>query len=95
MAVAADSTDSGPVRAAVEATVRAFGRLDHVVADAGFSTHDNLADADPDQWREMLLVNVLGPALLVKAAHPELTNGGGRTVLVGSTAGVKNTPGTM
>ncbi|MFK8907278.1 SDR family oxidoreductase [Streptomyces sp. YS-3] len=95
LAVAADTTDYAAVRAAVEATVKAFGRLDRVVANAGFSTHDNLADGDPEQWREMLLVNVLGPALLVKAALPELTANGGRIVLVGSTAGIKNTPGNM
>ena len=93
--VAADSTDWKAVSAAVTATVDAFGRLDQVVANAGFSTHDNLADGDPDQWREMLLVNVLGPALLAKAALPALTAAGGRIVLLGSTAGIKNTPGNM
>ncbi|MER7753763.1 SDR family oxidoreductase [Kitasatospora sp. NPDC097643] len=93
--VAADTTDFEAVRAAVEATVKHFGRLDHVIANAGFSTHDNLADGDPEQWREMLLVNVLGPALLVKAALPALKENGGRIVLVGSTAGIKNTPGNM
>ncbi|MHA6759638.1 SDR family oxidoreductase [Streptacidiphilus sp. PAMC 29251] len=93
--VAADATDYAAVRAAVDATVKEFGRLDAVIANAGFSTHDNLADGDPEQWREMLLVNVLGPALLVKAALPALTASGGRIVLIGSTAGIKNTPGNM
>ncbi|MFC1416329.1 SDR family oxidoreductase [Streptacidiphilus cavernicola] len=93
--VAADTTDFAAVRAAVDATVKEFGRLDGVIANAGFSTHDNLADGDPDQWREMLLVNVLGPAVLIKAALPALTRSGGRIVLIGSTAGIKNTPGNM
>ncbi|MEY9965425.1 NADP-dependent 3-hydroxy acid dehydrogenase YdfG [Streptacidiphilus sp. MAP12-16] len=93
--LAADATDYDAVRGAVEATVKEFGRLDHVIANAGFSTHDNLADGDPGQWREMLMVNVLGPALLVKAALPALQESGGRIVLVGSTAGIKNTPGNM
>ncbi|AYG83507.1 putative oxidoreductase [Streptomyces hundungensis] len=95
LAVAADTTDLASIGAAVEATVKTFGRLDHVVANAGFSTHDNLADGDPDHWREMLLVNVLGPAVLVKAALPALTASKGRVVMVGSTAGIKNTPGNM
>ncbi|MFE9406071.1 SDR family oxidoreductase [Streptomyces sp. NPDC006530] len=95
LAIAADTTDLASIGAAVEATVKTFGRLDHVVANAGFSTHDNLADGDPDHWREMLLVNVLGPAVLVKAALPALTASGGRVVMVGSTAGIKNTPGNM
>ncbi|WP_431683122.1 SDR family oxidoreductase [Kitasatospora sp. KL5] len=91
--VAADITDYEAVSVAVKATAEHFGRLDHVIANAGFSTHDNLADGDPDKWREMLLVNVLGPALLVKAALPALKESGGRIVLIGSTAGIKNTPG--
>ncbi|MEU9096174.1 SDR family oxidoreductase [Streptomyces sp. NPDC048361] len=95
LAVAADPTDFASIGAAVQATVKTFGRLDHVVANAGFSTHDNLADGDPEHWREMLLVNVLGPAVLVKAALPALTESGGRVVMVGSTAGIKNTPGNM
>ncbi|MGW2859441.1 SDR family oxidoreductase [Streptomyces sp. NPDC001205] len=95
LAVAADTTDFASIGAAVESAVKTFGRLDHVVANAGFSTHDNLADGDPEHWREMLLVNVLGPAVLVKAALPALTGSGGRIVMVGSTAGVKNTPGNV
>ncbi|KAA2265712.1 SDR family oxidoreductase [Solihabitans fulvus] len=90
-----DAADYDTVLAAVERTVDTFGRLDHVVANAGFSSHDDLADGDPEQWREMLLTNVLGPAVLVKAALPALRETGGRIVLVGSTAGVKNTPGNM
>ncbi|MBO2451031.1 SDR family NAD(P)-dependent oxidoreductase [Actinomadura barringtoniae] len=90
-----DSADPGAVRAAVEAAVREFGRLDAVVANAGLSTHDTLESGDPEQWRDMLNVNVLGPAVLIKEALPALKESKGRIVLVGSTAGVKNTPGNM
>src|SRR4051794_18864851 len=95
LTVTGDATEYGDVAAAVQATVDAFGRLDAVVANAGFSAHDTLADGDPDRWREMVLTNVLGPALLVRAALPALTGSGGRIVFVGSTAGVKNTPGNL
>lgn len=95
LTVPGDTADPGAVGAAVEATGKEFGRLDHVVANAGFSTHDTLTDGDPEQWRAMLLTNVLGPALLIRAALPALRETRGRIVLVGSTAGVKNTPGNM
>ncbi|MFI0348830.1 SDR family oxidoreductase [Actinomadura sp. 9N407] len=95
LTVPGDAGDHESVTEAVEATVRRFGRLDNVVANAGISTHDTLADGDPERWREMLLTNVLGPAVLVKAALPHLKGSRGRIVLVGSTAGVKNTPGNM
>lgn len=75
--------------------MQGFGRLDHIVANAGFSTHDTLADGDPDEWRSMLLTNVLGPALLIKAALPALRESQGRIVVVGSVAGIKNSPGNM
>ena len=35
------------VRAAVEATLKEFGRLDTVVANAGFATHDTSPTATP------------------------------------------------
>ncbi|MFI6166369.1 SDR family oxidoreductase [Nocardia sp. NPDC051052] len=95
LTVVGDAADYESVRAAVAATIEEFGRLDNVVANAGLSTHDDLVDGDPAQWREMLLTNVLGPAVLIKAALPALRATRGRIILVGSTAGVKNTPGNM
>jgi NADP-dependent 3-hydroxy acid dehydrogenase YdfG len=70
--LAGDAAGYTAVHAAVGATVHKFGRLDTVVANAGFATHDTLADGDPGRWREMVLTNVLGPALLIKAALPAL-----------------------
>ncbi len=90
-----DAADYGAVRAAVESTVAQFGRLDTVVANAGFATHDDLADGDPAGWREMVLTNVLGPALLIRAAVPALKRTRGRIVLIGSVAGLIHTPGNI
>jgi NADP-dependent 3-hydroxy acid dehydrogenase YdfG len=95
LTIAGDAADHESVRAAVAATVEAFGRLDAVVANAGFATHDDIADGDPAGWREMVLTNVLGPALLINAALPALRRTRGRIVLVGSVAGVVHTPGNV
>lgn len=83
------------VEAAVAATAETFGRLDNVIANAGFSTFDSLDGGDPDGWRDMILINVLGPALLVRAALPALRAATGRIVLIGSEAGIMNRPGNM
>jgi NADP-dependent 3-hydroxy acid dehydrogenase YdfG len=93
LTVAADVSDYDAVRSAVDATVAAFGQLDAAVANAGFATVGNLAEGDPAHWREMVLTNVLGPALLIKAALPALRETGGRIVLIGSTAGTVHLPG--
>lgn len=93
--VAGDGADYQAVTAAVDAAAGTYGRLDNVIANAGFATHDNLADGDPDRWRDMVLINVLGPMLLVQAALPRLRESRGRIVFVGSVAGVKNTPGNV
>ncbi|MBL1066590.1 SDR family oxidoreductase [Streptomyces sp. 7-21] len=95
LTVPGDAGDAADVAEAVTRTVKTFGRLDHIVANAGFSTHDTLADGDPAAWREMVLTNVLGPILLIQAALPALRETRGRIVLVGSVAGVKNTPGNV
>ncbi|MFJ3189694.1 SDR family oxidoreductase [Streptomyces halstedii] len=90
-----DASDPATVQAAVDATVKRFGRLDAVVANAGTATHDTLAEGDPEGWREMVLTNVLGPALLIRAALPALKATRGRIVLVGSVAGFVHTPGNL
>jgi NADP-dependent 3-hydroxy acid dehydrogenase YdfG len=90
-----DAADYDAVQAAVEETVKRFGRLDAVVANAGVATHDTLADGDPAGWRDMVLTNVLGPALLIRASLDALKETRGRIVLVGSVAGFVNTPGNI
>lgn len=90
-----DATSPAAVADAVARTVATYGRLDHAIANAGYSTHDTLADGDPTAWQGMVLTNVLGPALLVNAALPALRETHGRIVLLGSVAGAKNTPGNM
>lgn len=88
-----DAADPDAVQAAVDLAVGRFGRLDAVVANAGFSTGDAISDGDPERLRTMLLTNVLGPTLLIRAALPALRAAPrGRIVVVGSVAGQRNTP---
>lgn len=87
LTVQGDAADWDVVQSAVAATLERFGRLDAAVANAGWATHDDIAEGDPAGWREMVLINVLGPALLVRAALPALKETKGRMVLVGSVAG--------
>ncbi|MBE8476304.1 SDR family oxidoreductase [Streptomyces justiciae] len=90
-----DAADYDSVRSAVDRTLKEFGRLDTVVSNAGFATHDSVADGDPAGWTEMVLTNVLGPALLIRASVEALKETRGRIVLVGSVAGFVPTPGNI
>ncbi|MEU6665006.1 SDR family oxidoreductase [Streptomyces sp. NPDC046727] len=95
LTVAGNASSYDDIQNAVDLTLKAYGRLDTVVANAGFATHDTVAEGDPSGWTEMVLTNVLGPALLIRASVDALKETGGRIVLVGSVAGFVNAPGNI
>ncbi|MER6161286.1 SDR family oxidoreductase [Streptomyces sp. NPDC001868] len=90
-----DAAEYPDVQAAVDATLKEFGRIDTVLANAGFATHDTVAEGDPAGWTDMVLTNVLGPALLIRAAIDALKETRGRIMLVGSVAGFVHGPGNI
>jgi NADP-dependent 3-hydroxy acid dehydrogenase YdfG len=95
LTVPGDAAEPAAAEEAVRRTVEAFGRLDNVVANAGYATHDSIGDGDPEGWRHMILTNVLGPAALIHYSLPALRESRGRIVLVGSLAGHVHTPGNI
>ncbi|MEV1246700.1 SDR family oxidoreductase [Nonomuraea sp. NPDC050022] len=95
LTIAGDAGDASDVAATVRQVVDTWGRLDTVIANAGFSLPGTLEDHDPEAMRSMVLTNVLGPALLVRETLPYLRESRGRIVVVGSVAGIRNTPGNM
>ncbi|GAA0463214.1 oxidoreductase [Paractinoplanes deccanensis] len=103
LGLVADAADWDATNAAVTSTVERFGSLDAAVANAGGASPDHfrpgspgvLDGGDPRLWAPMVLTNVLGPALLAEAALPHLERSHGRLVLLGSVAGIKNSPGNL
>ncbi|KES08838.1 short-chain dehydrogenase [Streptomyces toyocaensis] len=95
LTIPGNAAEYDDVRAAVGTVLTEFGRLDTVVANAGFATGDSVADGDPAGWTDMVLTNVLGPALLIRASIDALKETRGRIVLVGSVAGFVPTPGNL
>lgn len=95
LTISGDAGDESHIASAVSQVVGLWGRLDTVIANAGFSLPGTLEDHDPQSMRAMILTNVLGPALLVRETLPHLRASKGRIVIVGSVAGTRNTPGNL
>ena len=93
--VVADAGDWEQTQEAVDTCVRRYGRLDGVVANAGYTLPGDVLTSDVAGWPAMVATNVLGPAYLARAAAPHLQASGGRLVLIGSVAGHKNSPGNL
>lgn len=82
----ADVTDAAAVEAAVATVVEEHGHLDIAVACAGIEFHGSGHDIDPELFRRIHDVNVMGSLhLAASAARAMLPRGqGGRIVLIGS-----------
>ncbi|MGW5739861.1 SDR family oxidoreductase [Amycolatopsis sp. NPDC003861] len=95
---ACDVTDWTQLDALVTRVQDTWGRLDVVFANAGASVVTSFlgeGGAPPEEWRDMVLANVYGPALTARAALPALVASGGHLVLTGSAAGRGIRPGNL
>jgi short-subunit dehydrogenase len=80
--------------ALIAAAVKAFGRIDTLVNNAGMSAHANLADVSDLGWYETLMrINHWGSVWCTHAALPHLKASRGRLVAVASLAGLVGVPG--
>jgi len=91
-----DVTEWGDQEAFVAAALDRFGRLDAVFANAGFGGKRGFLEESPDQWRSMVLTNVLGVAYSIRAALPHFKErNAGHFVLTSSVAGRRALPGSL
>jgi 3-hydroxybutyrate dehydrogenase len=78
---------------AVEAALAHFGRLDAVVANAGFQHVAPIAEFPEDRWDALVAVLLTSPFLLAKHAWPALVaSGDGRFVAISSVHGLVASP---
>ncbi len=82
LAIPCDVSRYWEVAAAIDATVRTFGRLDVLVNNAGaIDPIARLSDIDPDAWGQVIDVNLKGVFNGMRAALPVMTAAGGGTIL--------------
>jgi NADP-dependent 3-hydroxy acid dehydrogenase YdfG len=95
LAVTCDVTESEQQEALVRMTLERFGRLDVAFANAGFGAARGFLAESPEHWRSMVLTNVYGAALTIRATIPALKETRGHLVLTGSVAGRRALPGSL
>jgi NAD(P)-dependent dehydrogenase (short-subunit alcohol dehydrogenase family) len=82
--VLTDTANEDSVRRMVTETMRVCGRIDVLVNNAAVFILRGI-DATPEEWRQILDINVMGPALAAKHVVPEMRKtGGGAIVNLGS-----------
>jgi NADP-dependent 3-hydroxy acid dehydrogenase YdfG len=92
--VACDVREEEQVSEAVRKTVERWGRLDILVANAGFGYRIPTVDGDPARWKDMIETNVYGLLLTLKhGVKPMLERKSGHVVVMSSIAGRVTTPG--
>jgi NADP-dependent 3-hydroxy acid dehydrogenase YdfG len=95
VAIKCDVTEWADQEAMVAQVLDRFGRLDVAFANAGFGAKRGFLSETPEFWRSMVLTNVYGAALTIRATVEALKESRGHLLLTGSVAGRRALPGSL
>jgi NADP-dependent 3-hydroxy acid dehydrogenase YdfG len=95
LAVTCDVTEWGQQEAMVEQALSEYGRIDVAFANAGFGGKRGFKADTPEVWRSMVLTNVYGAALTIRACYDALVESKGHLLLTSSLAGRRALPGSL
>lgn len=96
VAVRCDVTEWDEVQALAATALERFGRIDAVFANAGFGATRGFLEESVEHWRSMVLTNVYGVALTIRATLPHLLErGDGHFLITSSVAGRRALPGSL
>ena len=85
----ADVTQPGEVETMVAETIRSFGRVDILVNSAGINIRGPIETLSPDQFQQVMDVNVRGTWLASRAVVPGMRKAGwGRILNLSSALGI-------
>lgn len=93
LALPGDVTQEATAKSMVADTVKHFGRIDILVNNAGINQFTQIENADLDEWRRVMDLNLMAALYTCAAAVPHmLSQGGGDIVNVSSMAAHKTSP---
>ena len=93
LAAVADVRDLSAMQNAVDKGIERFGGIDIVVANAGIGTYGSVLQVDPEAFRTLIDVNVVGVFHTVRATLPSVINRRGYVLIVSSVAAYLALPG--
>ena len=95
LAVTCDVTEWAEQEAMVGRALAEYGRIDVAFANAGFGGKRGFKTETPEYWRAMVLTNVYGAALTIRACMDALVETKGHLILTSSLAGRRALPGSL
>lgn len=96
LALPGDATDRDFLKDALAKTVAHFGQLDAFFANAGKGVNEwGVENGDPDEWHDMIHLNILGVLYGAHAAIPHLKKTKGHFVVTGSKVGRDHLKGSI
>jgi NADP-dependent 3-hydroxy acid dehydrogenase YdfG len=87
VAVTCDVTEWADQEAMVERALAEYGRIDVAFANAGFGGKRGFKAETPELWRAMVLTNVYGVALTIRAWYDALVETKGHLILTSRSPG--------
>jgi NADP-dependent 3-hydroxy acid dehydrogenase YdfG len=95
IAVRCDVTEWSDQQALVAKALETYGRIDVAFANAGFGGPRGFGKGDVEHWKSMVLTNVYGAALTIRATRDALIETKGHLLLTGSVAGRRALQGSL
>lgn len=87
LALASDVRNLESEKAAVGKILEKWGRLDALIANAGIGEFASIQDMTPEQWHNVIDINLTGVFNSVKATIPALQDSNGYIITMASLAG--------
>jgi NADP-dependent 3-hydroxy acid dehydrogenase YdfG len=91
--ITADMRDQQAVSRMIDQAFKHFGRIDILVNNAGQAAAGTVAEVNPDDFRQILELNVFGALHAIQAAVPKMRQGGGLIINISSMVTKMHIPG--